>query len=501
MNTAKNHFDDTPAQAALGWEHSGGTFYSSTNGYLLLVDAVIQGTGVASAVSAIRNQSTGAQMFLRNITTTGYLRAAEENGGTAVAGGAVITEHATTRFNLWGQTAESLNITIKNTPEKPWSALSQWTSVTAATPGFANGVQMSHAGGTQFTNEWAALQSAIDNCTTDTLYFPSTRNGVVRFNGAGTLRIRGSVRHIVGLGASLRPAVGQAATTLLIIFEHADRPAGQEAVVWEELQLMPASAGGYTTTVRIATPRDVVIMEMATINFLTNTAAATGTIFLEDVIGRNINLTFPQNMFTRQFNADIGDMVMAWPGGDLWCFNCKSEPIVPASAPMLPATWSGRVEILGGFNAFPAGNSSPTFPTRPGPVTFPIWQLINSTSSIDAELSVAGYATSPGGASGTFELYATETQNGVNRDLLPGGAPTTPRCRREIRSGITCRCIGARCKWRSRSTRPRHSRPGRRPPTRSCWRSPRSARLGESSCSFITRTWQGPSLPGSRMAA
>ena len=406
-----NHFSEAAEFLAQGWEHaSNGNVMTGSLGYLLIVDGVFSGT--ASSVAAIRNQASGAKMFLRNITTTGFLRAAEEGGSPVQSGAATIAEYATPpTHNLWGQSVSSINMPIRNTPERGWSDISQWTSVTDATPGFPNGVEISHAGGTQFNNSWAALQSAIDNCTTDTLYFPSARNGRVKFAGSGTIHVDNpDLKHIVGMGAEFSSTV--AGSALDLTFDQATRPAGSETVTWEDIRM--ESGSNLQCHVHLDTPRDVVFMDGHAWD-ITNTAGATGTLFVENVQSASIDFSFPQNVFTRQQDCDNDQLFTSYVGGDYWAFYVKCEPHVENSARRTPANWDGRVEILGGWHSYQPNAGEATT------AGVPIFEVTNG-AAITAELSVAGFATSTGGTTGSFSLYGTETQNSVNRDLLPGGA-------------------------------------------------------------------------------
>ena len=394
-----------------GWIHSAGAapgtgpmdFYqSSTMGYLMIVDAVLQGVGAASGLTAIRNQASGGKMFLRNITETGYARTAQELGGGGPAGHNIVEYASTPKHNLWQQTPTSLNIPIVNTPEKPWSILSQWTNWDA-TPG----VTVTHGTGETTGTTYTALQQGIDNCTTDTLYFPSSRDGRVRMVGSGTLVVRGQVKHIVGNGMEFRAtADGQ---TMTLRFEHPTRPVGSTTVTWEDFAMNQSN--NLNINAVVATPRDVVIMDVQ-IGSITNTPAATGTLFIEDIINGQINFANAQDVFARQHNADGSHVIGQYSGGDYVCLYLKSEPHGDPSE--LPVNWSGRIEILGGFIANPAG----------GTTAIPIWRCNNAgpINPNSNHLSVAGFASSLGGLSGQFSVYATEVQNGVTRSLVPAGS-------------------------------------------------------------------------------
>ena len=117
-----HHIADPVAVEGGPWVHNmtGVTQFDNTNPHLLLVDAVLNGTGNAVNISAVQMTSAGGEMFLRNIQAPGYARVAQTTSGNIA--GTTITEHATISHNLWGETPTSLNITIKNTPEHPLPA-------------------------------------------------------------------------------------------------------------------------------------------------------------------------------------------------------------------------------------------------------------------------------------------------------------------------------------------------------------------------------------------
>ena len=51
------------------------------------------------------------------------------------------------------------------------------------------------------------------------------------------------------------------------------------------------------------TPRDVVLLDSIVWD-ITNTAAATGTVFIEDCLPGGVDFDFPQNVFARDLDND-----------------------------------------------------------------------------------------------------------------------------------------------------------------------------------------------------
>ena len=392
-----NHFSTTNEApfANAGVDHAGTWVYDNgTWPQLLVVDATLLGTGSgAASVSAIRNQTSGGKMFLRNIFTQGYSSAAQETSGVVQSGATTITEYATPPVhNLWGQTPTSLNLQIKETPHT-YSTLPNWTSVTSL------GVTISS--GTNGANMGSALQTAIDNCSTDTLYFPPTANGRVAITSlpGNALHIRGNVRHIVGHGICF---VAQPAT-FTMVFDH---PTDNGLPVIVEQFFFDAFAGNpFNWNVQIATPRDVVIMD-TTLTTISNTAAATGTLFLEDVFFGVINFTNPQDVYIRAWDIEGGNGIAGYNGGNFWVLGSKTENSQQIFSAVQFA--DGNYEQLGGYHAL----------ANQGDNAGPLYALSNSTAALNANVSLAGVVEGAAGSpQGNWATFVTETQNGVTRNL------------------------------------------------------------------------------------
>jgi len=384
-----NHFLDTSALLASDWTHSAGTPIANNGTFpaLALVDAVITGTGAASGVSAIQNQADGGKMFLRNVATAGYAQAAEETTGAVGGGADEITEYATApSHNLWSQSAVSLNLPIVNTPERPWPTIGQMTEASVPNSGQPPAARV------DITNQ---LQTAIDNCTTDTLYFPSNR-GRYYFIGNTTVVVRGNVRHIIGNGS--RFFIDSNRTNPLF---RIDQPLNGPPVIIEGMyiSIQPSTSWTIGKYWEISTPRDVVFQDCQGLS-VSNTAAATGRVFINNVLTVQIDFDFPQDVWARQFNADGGTGILNYPGGNFWVLYYKHE-----SGGRAIQMTGGAYEQIGGWHSLI---------TNPDPGT-PLFEFTNCDFSLEGIVQHAH-------SGGNWNVLVRETQGGTTRTLVRDGS-------------------------------------------------------------------------------
>ncbi len=174
-------------------------------GGVVLVDAELRGTEATSEVPAIRNHKS---MYLRDVVTRGYgivvsreMTAYRGNAGPVRQlleeywakgsaenrrGGAVM---------LFPSPDRMLRLPVEELPDVPWeSDLKQWSGPQQ----FASGGRGEAAGHPDDTiDDTEAIQQAIDSGAT-TVYLPRGRWIV-----AGTLRLRGNVRGLLGCEARM----------------------------------------------------------------------------------------------------------------------------------------------------------------------------------------------------------------------------------------------------------------------------------------------------------
>ncbi len=255
---------------------------------IALLDSKLTGSGKM----AIHNKG---QMLLRNVQTTGYDTALIEQPRRQkpkqVNGDAgMITEHATTLRQLGTKRDTSLNLPIKETPEYHSADLSQWISGAPA----------------EGNDATESLQAAIDSGK-PIVYLP---NG--SYNVTKTIIIRGGVKKIIGLHASLQPKKG---TTVdpLIRFEGGS----SKSVTLEYLRLHGKVVHDSAKALAI---------RHCDFRGYENTARGSGDMFFDDTIGKPIRILHPQNVWGRQVNCEFGDdPLIENHGGNLWILGYKTE--------------------------------------------------------------------------------------------------------------------------------------------------------------------------------
>jgi len=120
---------------------------------------------------------------VRNVETTGYTAAVRDRGSDVP--NACVNEYASQVIrSKFGGPTNSLNLPVEETPAYWDNDLSHWRSV-----GLPNG-----------SDDTARIRTALD-CGAPTVYSPPGE-----YHVAETLRVRGRVRHVIGMDAALKPA-------------------------------------------------------------------------------------------------------------------------------------------------------------------------------------------------------------------------------------------------------------------------------------------------------
>ena len=333
------------------------------SGLVTLLDSSLKGVGGASSQPAINN---GSKLFARNITTSGYQIAIQNNDGTLQsATGSAVSEFVSHPIDsVFPTPLKSLNLPIQETPNVPWDALSEWESPT-------------HFGAVPDDDEddSAAIQAAIDSGKT-TVYFP---NG--SYNVGSTIYIRNKVRKIIGLEARIRGAG---------VFQFDD---GSAPVV--VIERFDGSDGG--PVIKHASARTLVLSSMSASNY-TNTG--TGDLFIEDVSGAPWKFT-NQTVWARQINPENDNAThITNTGGTLWILGLKTERggiIVDTKA-------GAKTEITGGL-----------IYSTSDPKTTPMFT--NDNSSVSLTICECNYNGNH------FTTLVSETRDDVRKTLNRGDTP------------------------------------------------------------------------------
>ena len=304
------------------WVHSmtGVPLYDNTNSRSLVVDADAHGDRRSGGISAVKNTRPAGRCSCGTSTPTDTPGSRRRR--PADIAGTTVTEYATApNHNLWGETPASLNITIKNTPERPWPLVGNMTS--AVSLGVVLSTQASQNAqppgrDRQLPDRYAVLP--IDHGTDTSVWHRDHRDPGQRpahrrqrhphlHQGEPDLELDSSVVR--------RPGRRTSSTTATSATRRAPRRSGRsrDNATWCSWTLGTWEPCG--------TP-----------------PGSTGTVYLDNTITGVIDFANPQDIFSRQHNCDGGSEVIKFTGGNCWIFYYKSErgPGICSASPVEP--WS-----------------------------------------------------------------------------------------------------------------------------------------------------------------
>lgn len=336
------------------------------DGFLTLLDANLTTGGSSRSQPAIKNDST---LFARNIKTSGYQVAIQNNKGTRQgATGSLVTEFVSHQISDSISTpAKSLSLPVKETPDIAWDDLSNWESPT-------------HFGAVanDKSDDSVAIQAAIDSGKT-TIYFPNGSYIIER-----PIYIRNKVKRIIGLEANI---VGKG----IFRFENGNAP----VVVIERLD-------GVGSGIIHAASRTLVLSSMGlgtSGNKASYSNIGDGQLFIEDVVGGPWKFE-RQRVWARQINPENTGTHISNEAGELWILGLKTEKVG-----VLVETKAGaKTEILGGL-IYSTGKQK----TTP--------MFINVNSDISLTISECNF-------NGNFYLnLVDQIRNGVKTSLNRGDTP------------------------------------------------------------------------------
>lgn len=277
-------------------------------GLINLVDCDFRG-GEAST-SAIVN--TG-KLHIVNLDSTGYGTVIQNSGAKQedVRGGSGTTKVANYvshgPYRAFPGSAETtLGLPIEESPDFHTDDFKRWANAAKA----------------------ASPQAAIDSGK-EIVYFP---NGLYKLDAP--LIIRGNVRKIIGMEATLEPGPGFPGGPL-VRFEDGDQP----EVILEHLRVKG--------DVEHASDRTFALRHFHIVGALTNTDQATGKLFLEDFIARKSILSAPLRVWARQLNIEKSpdSVLLTNDGATLWVLGYKTENAKTA----IETLSGGKTELLGGL--------------------------------------------------------------------------------------------------------------------------------------------------------
>jgi hypothetical protein len=328
-------------------------------------------SGGSSSATAIQN-TQDAKMYLRNVTTSGYQSAVYSNG-TTLAGGTISEWVSHSIKSLFTSPQKSLGLVVQETPEFVDANLNNWANVVSY------GARANDLG-----DDTAAIQAAIDSGKS-TVYFPFGKYRI-----SSTVRVRGAVQRILGMGAYISPAgtsfpAGtpafrfESGTAGTVIFENISLNRNYDVTGFPEFSFpMLEDARGTT----------VVLKNLIDVSY--RGVSGSGPLFIENICCGPFEFN-SQTVWARQLNAETTNTHLLNNGGKLWVLGYKTEQI----STIAETRGGGQTEILGSF-----------FSTHK---LEPITALINNESS----MSIV-YSTN---SDGDFQTQVNETRDGVTRTL------------------------------------------------------------------------------------
>jgi hypothetical protein len=281
-------------------------------------------TGGSSSNTAITFQSAG-QVYLRNVTSSGYQAIATKSGGT-VAGGSSVTEYSSSAPVSAFQTApQALMLPISETPDYSDNNFSNWANVKSF-----------GAAGDGNHDDAPAIQAAIDSGKT-TVYLPFGT-----YNIGSEIVIRGNVCMFRGFGATLTGNGGYHAVKV--------QNTNCSAVT---LQQLGGGGGFLTPEIEGASTGTVVLKDFRLLGYTTKSGwSGGGNVFLEDVSFGPYYFTL-QNVWARQFNPENRVEHVINDGGTAWILGLKTENpgAATSAATILETKNGGKSEVLGGYQS------------------------------------------------------------------------------------------------------------------------------------------------------
>lgn len=338
-------------------------------------------TGAGGAQAAITNTSV---LYARDVTTTGFARALDSStpgGNVAATRVQEYLSHPVQRL-FEGAPAGGLRLPIQPEPATSWETNeTHWVGVHhfGAKPG-------------DNQDDTAAIQAAVDAAAAagrTTVYFPGTGGGDPNwYTLDGTVRVHGSVRHLIGLGFG-RLIAGDTGRFLV---DDSSAP----RVKFQNLQAF----GGRPPIAENRSRSRAMLVESSDLRVL---GTGTGAIFVTDC-SSHIEMREPgQSLWARQLNPEgTSDMgLVRNRGGRLWALGVKHEG--------KGVRWSteagGQSEVFGLFNYGPGDiakeDPRPAFVVR------------------DAAFALMGVREISFGES--YPLKVREVREGQTREVVGGG--------------------------------------------------------------------------------
>lgn len=340
------------------------------NGPLLVRNCEVEGFRIGIATAHGVNGQVFENINLRGQRETGF-----KNEGQAISIRRLTSDNAVPAVASYG-TMLLIDATLtgrgkaNESPEVPWDDPATWANVDdfGADP-------------TGEKDSAGAIQKAIDSGAA-TVFLPGS------YDLRTTVKIRGKVRRIVGLGGMINYGKG-----LKPDFQLTD---GEAPLV--SIEHFAHIHGG----LKVDTRRTLVMRSVSDCDLTMTAAAEGGELFFEDVVTHDLKLR-KQRLWARQLNIENEGTHLTNDAGQLWVLGYKTE----RGGTLLDTRGGGRSEILGGFSyTTTAGKLAPMF--------------VNDNSSVFTFFSEVCYNGDP------FTVRIRETRGGETKTVGRDEGGTTP---------------------------------------------------------------------------
>lgn len=337
---------------------------TNTGGAVVLLNAALSG-GSASVAAIQTNHST----YLRNVATSGYKSALEdESGASPVYVASPIAEHLVgTPMGLDSAAkAVSLNLPVEDTPTYTSSGVNTWVAFT-----------------TRYYGDTVNLQPAL-NSGASTVYFPF---GSYFSYSESTVTVPDTVQRIAGFSSVINgdTAGVNGGSIQLEITSNSSLP-------------LVIDGFGYGIKILHKGSRPVVIRHSAA-TYTSEPGA--GPLYLEDVELGSFTVQPNQQVWARQLNVETDTTKITNNGGRLWVLGLKTEQ----GGTVIATTGGGETELLGAL-IYPAtlvSGAAPAFHSTDSQVSYIYSELV--------------YCADCG-----YPVQIEETRSGVTRQITSSGS-------------------------------------------------------------------------------
>jgi hypothetical protein len=293
---------------------------------LVLLDSDLSG---GASGNAALNFTSADQVYLRNVSTTGYGSVAKKDGAVVASAPSVVEYSSSGPFAAISPQPHALMLPIQETPEYSDTNLANWANVMSYSA-FGDGIH----------DDSAAIQAAIDSGKS-TIYFPRG-NYVVNEE----VMVRGNVCMLRGFGAGAQFS-GSAPFTFKLLNTMCSSLTVE--------QIGTASLEGASTGT-------VALKDFRLVSYSTTAGwSGGGSVFMEDTSFGHYFFT-RQNAWARQFNPENRSEHAMNDGGTLWILGIKTENPGAGNTPssILESRNGAKSEVLGGYHSTQGTNNIST---------------------------------------------------------------------------------------------------------------------------------------------